>query len=198
MTEGQRFQLLTFVPSSEYIANPPEASNYLKTSKNALGDPFPNRVFHGYKHENPSEEAYLLTVSNGDAFQHHEDEAILSRISSASGPKLDIYFKQPTDAIKAFRAPIVEIAFFTMKPEYKVEAIARHLDTLTGQETSTVLAATWAKTNKEEVAVMVVGWESLKAHEEVTKNPTPEIQALFGDFMPKVDLKVVHVKFNEA
>ncbi|KAG6849968.1 hypothetical protein H0H93_003157 [Arthromyces matolae] len=98
------------------------------------------------------------------------------------------------DGIAAMHAPVTELAFITIKPGSSEDDIARYLDILTGQDTSTVVAATWGRTNVASTWVMVVGWQSKQAHEEVVNNPTPEFKNLIGNLRNLVDVKVMHAE----
>lgn len=102
-------------------------------------------------------------VPNGETHGNSQKHADLTnKVGKSSGPNFEIQFENAVEAITAFMSPIVEIAFITMKPQHIIEDIAEHLETLVNQDTKTVLGATWGKTNREELAIMVVGWESLE------------------------------------
>ncbi|KAG6850862.1 hypothetical protein H0H93_007480 [Arthromyces matolae] len=195
--------IIAFSPSTKYHEDP----------INTLAETFQNidldasHTFHGRSQENPSE-AYIisskclrfLVFSITDPWTSAKSspdtlkEVVASHLGTVD-EHFSVNFKG--DGLAPMRAPLTEIAFVTIKPESPAEDIARHLDILTGQDMSAVTAATWGRTNVASTWVMVVGWQSKQALEEVVNNPTPEFKTLISNLKNLVDVKVMHAEFAE-
>jgi len=158
-------------------------------------------AYHGPEIEDPSQ-AYLVVL--WETLEHHKAlisspsyPALMEGLKPAiGGPFEMLHAKFNKDPTKAFTAPVTEIAVLTATPGKPREEIGKLLDVISSQEpNSKVTLSTWGPVvEKEDVFILVVGWESLEAHKAVVASAPDDFKKVLAGLRDLATLKVTHAK----
>ncbi|KAK7460583.1 hypothetical protein VKT23_009304 [Stygiomarasmius scandens] len=152
-------------------------------------------AFYGVSEKNPLE-GYIIIERESAS-----DDSDIVHFDQENNPSLQehlkVHFESQELASKALEAPMVEFCILTLNPGFTDQSVSGHLDTITGQNTSAIIAATWGTTQRADRLMTAVGWQSKEAHAEVAKNLTPEFQNVIVELLGMATLKVCHVELSQ-
>ncbi|KAI0692998.1 hypothetical protein C8T65DRAFT_586152 [Cerioporus squamosus] len=165
------------------------------------------KIYYGVQHEDKAT-AYHIIV--WESYEHHKklmDDtttypkltgSVASVFDKSKGPVTMLHINTTNEPYKAFEAPVVEIATFTLQEGQSKSELEAHVKTLvdavnTKTEADGVFHASWGPVRENDNAFVVfIGWTTVDAHWGLVKNDPGAID-LIGKCKAIADVAVVHV-----
>ncbi|KAG9227180.1 hypothetical protein PLEOSDRAFT_1106206 [Pleurotus ostreatus PC15] len=188
---------LGFVTTEEYRANPQAMNDELRELATAAGC---RRVYHGVQHEDPefgylvpmwpSAEARKAARESKDDADH---QALLASKVGVIGEAMGVDFESNPSPV--FEAGIVEVAMMELNEGKTAADVAPYLNEIIATKGVGIVAGTWGTSDQNERRlVLIVGWESLAAHQTAVAGATDSLKAAMASIQDIGTLKVNHVK----
>ncbi|KAI0781366.1 hypothetical protein BD413DRAFT_504828 [Trametes elegans] len=167
--------------------------------------------YYGLEHEDKA--TTYLFIAWEDLEDHQRlmnDKETYPRLGKAAetffvpegGKEAMIHVRPISEPYKAFEAPVVELAHFTVKQGVSKGTLEQTVDTLTKEmnaagDSEGVVYATWGPTvEKDDTVTIIIGWQSVEAHiKAVTTNPT--LSGLVNKLKELADFTLVHVPLKK-
>ncbi|KAI5118813.1 hypothetical protein M0805_000201 [Coniferiporia weirii] len=184
-------EIITFSASETHRADQAAAlASVLDALRNTPGQ---IKTYYGLQVEDPNQ-GYLVVV--WESYEHQRD-TYQAALTSALGEFETVHVQLKVDPNLPLSAPVVEFVTIKLREGKTKADISPSLDLLTSQETKAIISSTWGPSiEKDDYLVMVVGWESLEAHQEVGKQSTPEVRNTIGQIVELSEIKIKHAKLS--
>ncbi|TFK86249.1 hypothetical protein K466DRAFT_600476 [Polyporus arcularius HHB13444] len=200
---------LVYGPATELVRQDPHNKDVVATPFSVLkAQEGLIKIYYGVQHEDKVT-AYHVIV--WESYEHHKklmDDtttypkltgSVESVFDKSKGPVTMLHVDTTNEPYKAFEAPVVEIATFTLREgqsKSELEGLVKTLaDAINANEPGTngAFHASWGPAREKDNAfVLFIGWSSVDAHWNLVKSD-PGAIALIGRCRAISDVEVVHV-----
>ncbi|KAI0770233.1 hypothetical protein C8Q74DRAFT_883950 [Fomes fomentarius] len=184
---------IVFAPASDAQRNSPHDVEIGNTTFSILREQEGLvKIYHGLQHEDKRTCYHLIAW---ESLEHHERmvsnaatystlrRSITSIFDTSAGELQIFHVKPTTEPYKAFEAPVLEIATFTLnegKSKPALESLVQELANAVLGGLGVVDASSGAIVEKPDAVALFIGWTTVEAHRELVQSDPKLIDSIIN------------------